>query len=421
MQLGIHPERAETTAVGGNAPQWLVSRLADSIWSGTLEVALIAGGETQRSAWAGQKSEQAARVVEPDPVVGDERLGFGDAELGAGLLAPVHVYPLFESVLAHRAGRTFVEQREFLARMLSPMTSVAASQPNAWFPFERSPADISELSSENRLVCEPYSKRMCAFLGVDQAAAVVMCSYGVAKAAGIADRCVFCWSGADASDVWFPTARPDPGSSPALRAAGNAALAAASAGIDDMRWLDFYSCFPCVLEMACDAFGVDPDDSRGLTVTGGLPYFGGPGNAYTLFAIATMAELLRTSGSSRLEAGLVSGIGWYATKHSVGVYANAPNEATNRSPGQEPGQKGWSRGDTSRDQVEIDRSALPFTLDVPEPGVLATVDASTVQYSGSGEVTGAPLLATLDDGHSCGSRSGGVGEAERAPRSEPRG
>jgi acetyl-CoA C-acetyltransferase len=182
--------------------------------------------------------------------------------------------------------------------------------------------------------------------------------------------------------------------------------------VDDVRWLDFYSCFPCVVEMACDALGVGLDDSRGLTVTGGLPYFGGPGNAYTLFAIATMADLLRTGGSSGgggssgsgssgsgsgasgsagssaagFEAGLVSGLGWYGTKHSVGVYASAPNK------------NGWSRGDTEREQLEIDQSALTTTVEVPHPGMSATVAASTVHYDSAGQVTGAPVLATLDDG-----------------------
>jgi acetyl-CoA C-acetyltransferase len=392
QRLNIQPERVETTAVGGNAPQWLVSRLADSISAGDLDVALIAGGETQRSI-ASQRaveSDQGANSHRtdgpgPDPIVGDDRPGFGPAELGAGLLAPVHVYPLFESVLAHKAGRTFADQREFLGRMLSPMTKVAAAHDCAWFPVERSAADISDPSAENRLVSEGYTKRMCAFLGVDQAASVIMCSYGVAKAAGIADRCVFCWSGADASDVWFPSARPDPGSSPGLRVAGAAALGAASLDVGDMRFLDFYSCFPCVLEMACEAFGVDPLDSRGLTVTGGLPYFGGPGNAYSLFAIATMAEMLRTSGGA-FEAGLLSSIGWYSTKHSVGVYASVPSE------------KGWSRADTGREQLEIDRSELQVALDVPATGMPATVDASAIHYGGDGVVTGAPLLATLHDG-----------------------
>jgi acetyl-CoA C-acetyltransferase len=404
--IKIEPARVETTAVGGNAPQWLVSRLADSIWSGDLEVALIAGGEAQRSAWAANRDSEPSRrqrwrdkgivsgdggdgggeVAGSDPVVGEERLGFGQAELAAGLLAPVHVYPLFESVIAHKAGRTFEEQREFLGRLLAPMTGVAAAHDCAWFPAERSSVEISGPSADNRLISEPYSKRMCAFLGVDQAASVLMCSYGVARAAGVSDRCVFCRSGADTSDVWFPSARPDPGSSPAIAAAGRAALAGASLGVNDMRWLDFYSCFPCVLEMACEAFGLDPFDSRGLTVTGGLPYFGGPGNAYTLFAIATMAELLRKRGSER-DAGLVSGIGWYATKHSVGVYATSPDE-----------KNGWTRGDTDHDQLKIDRSELPIADEVPDSGVLATVDASSVQYGSSGEVTGAPVLATLDDG-----------------------
>jgi acetyl-CoA C-acetyltransferase len=383
--LQIQPDRVETTAVGGNGPQWLVSRLADSISTGDLEVALIAGGETQRSIAMRRDAKTDQDDAAPDPVVGDDRLGFGPAELGAGLLAPVHLYPLFESVLAHKAGRSFKEQREFLGRLLSPMTKAAASHDCAWFPVERIASDISDVSDENRLVSEVYSKRMCAFLGVDQAASVLMCSYGVAKAAGIADRCVFCWSGADASDVWFPSARPDPGSSPGLRVAGTAALGAASLNVDDMRLLDFYSCFPCVLEMACDAFELDPHDSRGLTVTGGLPYFGGPGNAYSLFAIATMADMLRRNGGT-FEAGLVSSIGWYATKHSVGVYASAPND------------KGWSRGHTDKEQMEINSSELPIALEVPATGVPAIVDASAVHYNSTGDVTGAPLLATLDDG-----------------------
>jgi acetyl-CoA C-acetyltransferase len=426
-RLGLDPERKETTAVGGNTPQWLVSRLADAIWSGELDVALIAGGEAQRSARVGSADEKRARwsldypggdTDQADPVVGEERLGFGHAESGAGLLAPVHVYPLFESAIAHRTGRTFSEQRDFLGGLLAPFTKVASGHRCAWFPVVRSPAEISEPSPENRLVCEPYPKLMCAFLGVDQAATVLICSYGAAKSAGVADSSIFCWSGADAHEVWFPSARPDLGRSPGLLCAGNAALQGASVGIDDIALLDFYSCFPCVVEMACDAFGVALDDPRGLTVTGGLPYFGGPGNSYTLHAIATMVELLRSangstdgsanaaaesggSGSGNAEIGLVSGIGWYATKHSVGVY------------GSSPAPFGWRRGPTDSGQAEIDAAALPVVPGLPEGGVLATVDASTIAYDGSGLVTGAPLIATLDDGRRvCARASESVALAE---------
>jgi acetyl-CoA C-acetyltransferase len=422
-QLGLKPDRAETTTAGGNTPQWLVSRLAEEIWSGRLDVGLVAGGEAQRSTRAGRRNQSggdqsggdqrggeqsganrkrsgfprfsaSSPAGTSDRVVGDERLGFGDAEAAAGLLAPVHVYPLFESVIAHRAGRSFAEQREFLGKLLAPFTEVASRNPCAWFPEVRTPAEISEPSDDNRLVSEPYLKRMCAFLGVDQAAAVIICSYGAAKAAGVADSSIFCWSGADAEEVWFPTARPDLGALPGLRSAGNAALRAATLSIDEIGLLDFYSCFPCVVEMACDAFGLSLDDPRGLSVTGGLPYFGGPGNSYSLHAIATIVERLRSGGpSGAAGTGLVNGMGWYATKHSVGVYSTSPSA------------NGWRRGDTGADQAQIDASAMPMVLDVPEPGEIATVAASTVHLDASGQVTEAPLIATLKDGRRLAARA----------------
>ena len=408
--LGLKPERAETTTAGGNTPQWLVSRLADEIWSGRLDVGLITGGEAQRSAKVaagagsrdqaegGRKRSGFPRLSGSSPqgaadtAVGDDRLGFGDAEAAAGLLAPVHVYPLFESAIAYRAGRSFAEQRQFLGELLAPFTEVASRHRCAWFPVARSPAELSVPSAENRLVSEPYPKRMCAFLGVDQAAAVLVCSYGAAREAGVADNAIFCLSGADVNEVWFPTARPDLGALPGLRSAGKAALKAARLSVDEVGLLDFYSCFPCVVEMAFDAYRMAQDDERGATVTGGLPYFGGPGNSYSLHAIATMVERLRDAGG-RNETGLVNGMGWYATKHSVGVYGTSPSPL------------GWTRGDTTAAQAQIDATAMPVILEVPEHAEVATVDASTVNYDASGQVTDAPLVATLDDGRRLAARA----------------
>ena len=43
--------------------------------------------------------------------------------------------------------------------------------------------------------------------------------------------------------------------------------------------------------------GIDGDDPRGLTLTGGLPYFGGPGNSYSLHGIAE--TVCRDAGQAR--------------------------------------------------------------------------------------------------------------------------
>jgi acetyl-CoA C-acetyltransferase len=63
------------------------------------------------------------------------------------------------------------------------------------------------------------------------------------------------------------------------------------------------------------------DDPRGLSVTGGLPYFGGPGNNYSLHAIAEIHARCRTEPGT---FGLVGANGGVLSKYSVGVYATTP-------------------------------------------------------------------------------------------------
>jgi acetyl-CoA C-acetyltransferase len=396
QRLGLAPTRTEVTSIGGNSPQWLVNRAAAAISAGELDCVLVVGAEAQRSAkingigaGAGREAhgeqrddpidDAATRALAPDPVVGDDRVGVGNAEIAVGLMAPVHVYALFESVIARRAGRTPAEHRQALGALMAPFTEVAAKHLMAWFAEVRTASELAEVTPDNRLVAEPYPKCMCAFLHVDQGAAVMVTSLAAARAAGVAEDAVFCLSGAEATDVWFPVARPDLGSSPALRAAASAAMAAADLGVDDIAAFDVYSCFPCAVEMAVEALQIAPDDARGLTVTGGLPYFGGPGNNYSLHAVATMVDHLRAQGGT----GLVSALGWYATKHAVGIYGSAPPA------------RGWRRGQTEEAQRVIDSSALPVATEADGPAVVA---ASTVVVGPGGAVSAAPVIARLPDG-----------------------
>jgi acetyl-CoA C-acetyltransferase len=294
----------------------------------------------------------------------------------------VHVYPLFESVLAARAGHDAPAHRRAMGRLFAPFTEVAAGHPYAWFPTARSADEIATPSPENRIVAEPYTKRMTAFLGSDQGAAVIVCSLAAARRAGVADRAVFVWAGAEATDVRFPTSRPDPGRSPAIAAAGRALFEAAGVGVDDLEQIDLYSCFPSAVELAAKALGLRTDDPRGLTVTGGLPYFGGPGNNYTTHAIATLTDLLRDAAPGTL--GLATGLGWFVTKHALGIYGSTPPPT------------GFRRGDTTAAQAEIDASAVEAALSVEGPTV-ATVVAATVIRQGPGTPVGAPVIARLPD------------------------
>ena len=380
-RLGIDGARCETTVIGGNTPQALVNRAAADIAAGRLDATLIAGAESMRSAKAGHRRAPADAQGDADEVHGEDRPGVGAAEGAAGLFLPAHLYAMFDSAMAARHGRTLDEHRTMLGRLLEPFAAVATKHDIAWFREPLSAEVIATPAADNRLVAEPYTKRMAAFLNVDQGAALVVSSLAAARAAGVADRAVFVWSGAACNDVWDPVARPDHTTSPGIAAAAGATLVAGGVGIDDVARFDLYSCFPAAVQAACEALGLAVDDDRGLTVTGGLPYFGGPGNNYSTHAIATLTDQLREQGSG---LGLVGALGWYTTKHAYGLF------------GATPPPSGFVLGDTSATQDEIDANALPVVLGVDD-AVEGIVAAATVVYDGEAAAA-APAFVTLDDG-----------------------
>jgi acetyl-CoA C-acetyltransferase len=103
--------------------------------------------------------------------------------------------------------------------------------------------------------------------------------------------------------------------------ASREAFARAGVGLDDVAHLDLYSCFASSLHFARDALGLAADDPRPLTVTGGLPYHGGPGSNYCAHSIATMVERLRAEPGA---LGLVSGVGMHMAHHVFALYSTSP-------------------------------------------------------------------------------------------------
>jgi acetyl-CoA C-acetyltransferase len=155
-------------------------------------------------------------------------------------------------------------------------------------------------------------------MDVDMAAALLVTTVAKAEALGIAeDRRVHLNSSSYAEDPAGIAERSDLSRSDAMRVVGNAALAAAGTTLDDVTAFDLYSCFPSSLLLTCDALGLDPLDPRGLSVTGGLPFAGGPGSGYLLHGIATMVDRLRETGG----AGMVTGVGMHLQKHAAAIYS----------------------------------------------------------------------------------------------------
>jgi acetyl-CoA C-acetyltransferase len=205
---------------------------------------------------------------------------------------------------------------------MSPLTRVAAANPHAWFRQERSPAELVEVSPGNRMVSYPYTKNTMAIMDVDMAAAILVTSHAKADALGVPrDRRVYLRGWAYGKDPARVAERDEMWRSRAMEAASREALSRAGVAIHDIAHLDFYSCFASSLHFAKDALGIAEDDSRPLTVTGGLPYFGGAGNGYLSHSIGSMIEKLREEPEV---FGMVSGVGMHMQNHVFGVYSATP-------------------------------------------------------------------------------------------------
>ncbi|MDE3008591.1 MAG: acetyl-CoA acetyltransferase [Acidobacteriota bacterium] len=327
-RLALRPHATSLTPTGGNLPQKIVHATARRVASGDVACVAVVGSEAmhahalaRREGVALDWPTQSDDVPRPT-MVEEERIPFTAEEYEQGLHLPVDVYPLFENARRFARGWNVSEHRERLGRLWQHFARVAAENPYAWLRDAPDAATITTPSAANRMVAFPYTKLLVANLPVDMGAAFIMTSYEFARAHGVPqDRMIFPQAGAEANDHWFVSERPRLDDSPAMRAIWDA-LRSNGAHADDFAHVDLYSCFPTVVQCASDVLGLDPlDPSRVPTVTGGLTFFGGPGNNYVTHSIASMVERLREDPTSQ---GLVSALGWFSTKHAWGTYAATP-------------------------------------------------------------------------------------------------
>ncbi len=374
-RIGANPRNAIYSQVGGNTPQKLASEMCERIAAGDVSVALIAGAE------AIQTTKDALRAgitldwhEEDEGSLDDRGLGSGlvtPHEFAHGIGIPIQTYPLFENAIRRRQGHTITQHLRAMGELFAPFTRVAAANPYAFYGTERTAAELADPSGPNRFIALPYPRWMNAMDGVNQGSAVIMTSVGKARELGIPqEKWVFVHGVGEAVEKLI-SFRQHLDRAPAMKLSGGKALDMAGKTIADMDFIDLYSCFPSAVEVACDELGLAYDDPRGLTVTGGLPFFGGPGNSYSLNAIAAMLPRLRARPGS---FGLVGANGGYLSKQATGIYSTTPTQGH------------WTREDPAAYQGEID--SLPDVPFTETPAGNASIESYTVVFGKGGPERG---------------------------------
>lgn len=396
QRLGADPADRRYSGIGGSVPQVLVADVAGAVRDGGLDLALVVGAEAlatvRRLKKDGRRPAWSHRPEQRRPFPFD--VPFHPAELAHAVLQAYLTFALFDSARRAHLGLGLDDHRERLGRLLAPMTAVAAADPaHAWFPVARSPEELTAATPGNRMVAYPYTKLMVSIMDVDMAAALLVASDAKADELGVPlDRRVYLRGWGYAQDPHYVAERRELWRSPAMGAASRAALAGAGVGIQDVAHLDLYSCFASSLGFAADALRLPVEDvlagRRPLTVTGGLPYHGGPGSNYMTHAIAAMAQRLRQDPGA---FGLTSGVGMHMTKHAYGLWSTTPGPVAPPDPG------------AVAREVAGDLEVVPIT-DVVAGATEATVAASTVLHDRDGAPEWGALVCNLPDRSRCYAR-----------------
>jgi acetyl-CoA C-acetyltransferase len=373
--LGAKPAWRTYTHAGGNTPQALVNEAAERIAKGDNKFVLLVGAEflgaLMKQIQGGHQEALKAHEVDDDEapdMFGDGRPGCSAQEAAHGLSFPANVYPMFENAYRAHRGAGLDNHQRSLGELFAPFSKVAAQNQHAWFPTEHSADDLITVGPNNRMVGFPYPKYLNAIIQVDQSAGVIMASYENAKSLGVADdKMVFLHGCADTVEKWNVLDRVDYHSSPAMAVGIREAFAMAGKTSANMDFFDLYSCFPIAVRLAANELGLSHDDPCGLTLTGGLPYFGGPGNNYTMHAIVeAIAHCTAKPGTF----GFVNANGWFLTKHAFGIYSTTPKEGP------------WVRRSKDEYQSEIDAGISPQIIEAPHGP--ATIEAYSVIHAREG-------------------------------------
>lgn len=326
-RIGASPARELITGTGGQVGVSLLNHVASEIVAGRSQLAFVGGCNNlkvlMKAISIGKQLEWTRGGAGKPQMVGGDEPGSTELEGQYGLRQPPDIYPLFENAYRAKLGLGLGEHALRMGRLFTGFTRVAAANPYAWFPTERSAEELITVTPANRMISFPYPKYLNAVLNTEQAAGLIVCSLAKAKSLGIAeDKYVYWWGGAHSRErAWWASERPKFTECPSMKDAHSSALANAGLQTSDIDHFDFYSCFPIAVQMACEMLSLDVRDARGFTVTGGLPYAGGPASAYTLHSLAEMCRVLRENPGNK---GLVTGNGWYLTKHSAAVLSSSP-------------------------------------------------------------------------------------------------
>ena len=384
---------------GGNSAQMAINDMSERIANKEFSSVLISGCEVLSSLLRAMKSKNSKidllqekwcdkTTATKRPIRIGPQYHVTRVEAMHGLMVPVRTYPMLEQALRASLGLSVEEHMLQQSRMFSGMSQVAAEDPeHAWFPTFRTPEEMANpTSAGNRWVGYPYTKYHCAVMNVDQSASCLLMSVAEAKRRQIpSSKWVYLHGCADTIEKEI-LKRPNLHRSPAMELMGRELSKAARVNIaKDVVHRDIYSCFPVAVSIVARELGFSATNGKELTLTGGLPFHGGPGSNYALHGLVALTHKLRAEPGS---FGLITANGGFLSKHAAGIYSTTPYQ------NKHPHAIRWTRVKPTIYQSELDSG--PELKIAETPNGLGTIETYTVIHTSDGSEKRGMIIGRLD-------------------------
>lgn len=323
---GISAARLIYADVGGQSPQAMINELAGQIRRGETQVAIIVAAEANGTAKRARKAGVALDWKLPSDTPFDNRLSsfpiLSRAEIRHGIISMPLAYSLLENARRLSLKMSREDYLVGMAELGAAMSAKSLTREHAQFARHFTATDLVRDDDGNYPLTDIYRKWHVAQDAVDLGGAVILTSAGKAREMGVADdRMVYLAGAAETKEPPY-SERADLVNPLALDHALHGALSQPGFAPTDLGPVDIYSCFPVAVFAAVDTLGDSVRSLGGYTLTGGLNFFGGPGNGYSMYSLAAMVGALRKDGS---KPALVTANGGVMSKQAVGIYtANQP-------------------------------------------------------------------------------------------------
>ena len=310
----------------GVLQQNLINEACQKIETGEINASIILGGEArfkQLRAVIEKKEYFETKLDEnPDFYIKAKEDLYGDEELAELGAMAVGYYATMETAIRKNDGEGIEEHQNNIALMYEEFSMIASENKDGWLNHPYAKEDILETSKKNKMLAYPYNKLHCTSWNVNQSAAIIICSEELANELEIDNKKrVYPISSSENNHMIAIQQRPKLYESLGMTYAANSINKVIERLDIKLDAYDLYSCFPAAIKMFTKSLELDSEIPK--TVTGSMPYAGGPLNSFVIHSTVKMIQKIR---SLEVEYGLITGVSGMMTKQSFCIWGKEYRE-----------------------------------------------------------------------------------------------